>query len=541
MVVGEKEAQNTQVTILDEKDGEITKSLAEFQNDYNKALKEAENTLKNQEKTEKAIQEKKKKIKELEEERAKNLTKIKGLESQGNKLKKQGARHQNKANKYLEDANKLIEENSEKDEKIAKFKQEIEESENALVKNTENAVTAAGRLGAAQEQILSAKEEQAVKDAKNIGVNDNQIEELQKQGDLEAQLFNDEVAREQALKEQEEAEQARLEAKKDQQQAYGLAIQGVTQSISGAAMAVQGFQALGSIWSNEDLSLGEKFSSSLMSITSIIGGVSQAMSGAKQMAQQFGKAIELSGVQTDKASKIKKAATQRDIANDNKKKASNLSTAISNIGTSFSEALKLPFPANIVVLASYIAVGASILSMIGGALGSIGQIAGIGNGKEENKKTAEADYEELNKTQETIEKNEKLANSYSQALKQFQTTGEGKEDLAKATLELAEAYDIEGAALANLSGDYSQFNKNLEKARKEENLSLKNASISSAKSFAKVIYDEDLLEKGWGGNGLGGNTFTDTLQSNLFNVDKILKESEYFSVNGKNIEIMANK
>jgi hypothetical protein len=60
-----------------------------------------------------------------------------------------------------------------------------------------------------------------------------------------------------------------------------------------------------------------------------------------------------------------------------------------------------------------------------------------------------------------MEANNKLAQTYKDALKKVEETGEGKEELIKATRELAEAYDIEGAALANLSGDYEDFNKKL--------------------------------------------------------------------------------
>ena len=75
---------------------------------------------------------------------------------------------------------------------------------------------------------------------------------------------NHELKTQADLQEEEAAKnaQALLDAKRQKEQAYGLAIQGVTQTISGAAMAVSAFQSLGSIWKNEDLSFGEKLTSS---------------------------------------------------------------------------------------------------------------------------------------------------------------------------------------------------------------------------------------------------------------------------------------
>jgi hypothetical protein len=42
-------------------------------------------------------------------------------------------------------------------------------------------------------------------------------------------------------------------------------------------------------------------------------------------------------------------------------------------------------------------------------------------------------------------------------LETYKETGEGKEELDEITNSLAEAYDLEGAALAKLSGKYEDY------------------------------------------------------------------------------------
>jgi hypothetical protein len=52
-----------------------------------------------------------------------------------------------------------------------------------------------------------------------------------------------------------------------------------------------------------------------------------------------------------------------------------------------------------------------------------------------------------------------------ESLKAYKETGEGKDELDEITNSLAEAYGLEGAALAKLSGEYSNYQSVLNKAK----------------------------------------------------------------------------
>jgi hypothetical protein len=68
----------------------------------------------------------------------------------------------------------------------------------------------------------------------------------------------------------------------------------------------------------------------------------------------------------------------------------------------------------------------------------------------------------------------------------------------------------------------------MDDAIKEQNRKTINASITSANSLAKVIYDKNTLEDAdWGGNGLGGYTFTGELSSSLSKTKDIIDASKF--------------
>ena len=61
-----------------------------------------------------------------------------------------------------------------------------------------------------------------------------------------------------------------------------------------------------------------------------------------------------------------------------------------------------------------------------------------------------------------------LMTQYKQALSTYEKTGENEQELIDITTKLTDAYDIQGGALAALTGDYKQLTKSLQEARKAE-------------------------------------------------------------------------
>ena len=115
------------------------------------------------------------------------------------------------------------------------------------------------------------------------------------------------------------------------------------------------------------------------------------------------------------------------------------------------------------------------------------------------KEAAKASNEQAEKSKEQIKSNTDLVRSMEEVLETYKKTGEGKEDLDEITNSLAEAYDLEGAALAKLSGKYEDYQTVLEKARKKQIEELENYRQDTEK--AKDDQREALLYTAREGNG----------------------------------------
>ena len=108
--------------------------------------------------------------------------------------------------------------------------------------------------------------------------------------------------------------------------------------------------------------------------------------------------------------------------------------------------------------------------------------------EEKAKKTKEI----ADASNEALETNKNLVAEMQTALKKYKETGEGKEDLDKKTQALAEAYGIEGAALAQLTGKYSDYEKVLNTAK---NRYIEEAEQNTKKSENAVRAAEKKLRR----------------------------------------------
>lgn len=112
---------------------------------------------------------------------------------------------------------------------------------------------------------------------------------------------------------------------------------------------------------------------------------------------------------------------------------------------------------------------------------------------QKQKEQNEAEIERINKLQEEADANKKLADSYINLYNTYKETGDGKDQLVDITDQLVEKYNLEGAALARLTGDYDALTDSIKKARSQELESLiseTNRQIYAAeRNIFPSIYD----------------------------------------------------
>lgn len=134
-------------------------------------------------------------------------------------------------------------------------------------------------------------------------------------------------------------------------------------------------------------------------------------------------------------------------------------------------------------------------------------------------------------TKSEIEANEELIASYREALQTYQETGEGKAELNQRALEAAEALDIEGAAVANLTGNYEALNAAIAaKEREQTNKKLSNA-VTAQSTYGELF--ENAMREGRGRKS-GSNYVVDFTSSSRSNSaqDKALKNSDFYTQYG---------
>ena len=117
----------------------------------------------------------------------------------------------------------------------------------------------------------------------------------------------------------------------------------------------------------------------------------------------------------------------------------------------------------------YLLIASAVLMAIVTAIGAIS--AAWEKDTEEIKKNAEEARKAADESRAQVEANTDLIRSMKELLDTYEKTGEGKEELDKVSDALAKAYNLEGAELAKLSGEYEHYQNLLngtQDARKEE-------------------------------------------------------------------------
>lgn len=307
------------------------------------------------------------------------------------------------------------------------------------------------------------------------------------------------------------------EAKKQRADAYQQSVQGVTSALSGAYMAMSAIQSLGSLWNNDDLTFGEKMISALMSMSMLVPGLTMAWGGYKSMMEGLAKAHQKKILMTQLNAKGEKQLQKEIVKTEGASDAARADDPIENTQDATTGIIKSFKQAGI---PGAIIGGAIAAVLIGTAIAGI---AGAISKAKENaaEEKAEEDYKIAEQTIEEVKEGTEKLISYQEALAAYnKETGEGKEELAKQAEALAEAYNIEGAALAKLTGDYEAFNKKVQEKALAENTRLINNTDLSINSINHLIDTKDMFDEGDGdiSNGVFKETFDTVVSDELFNL-----------------------
>lgn len=301
--------------------------------------------------------------------------------------------------------------------------------------------------------------------------------------------------------EEPDPQQTFNEAKAEQADGYRQAVQGVTSALSGAYMAIQSIQSLGSIWSNDDLTTGEKLLSTLMSISMIIPGITSAWGGYKSMMEGLAKAQKKKQIideiqpklEKAKQNAMKKTEAQEDV-NQADDKADMAQDLIGGIAESFKQAGPLG-------------------AIIGGAIAlAIGGIAVAGIAGAISKAKSQNAQEEIDKYQEAKQESAEKQSSYStfkQEYEKWKRTGEVTDELKKSAEEAGEAFDIVETSTLVLTKNFDSLNKQIE-ALAEQDLKTIIGKGDSSERASLYLLQQSIL-KGQGHKS-GGN-LVDTMRS----------------------------
>ena len=119
---------------------------------------------------------------------------------------------------------------------------------------------------------------------------------------------------------------------------------------------------------------------------------------------------------------------------------------------------------------------------------------------------AQASIDAANAQKEEADANRELLQQTQSALATYKESGDNKEELDDLTRQLAEAYDLEGSALARLSGEYADYESVLKSAQQAQRRELE--ETLQAQEQALNAYNTKILETAREGVGhvyFGGN------------------------------------
>ena len=208
--------------------------------------------------------------------------------------------------------------------------------------------------------------------------------------------------------------------------------------------------SISKLWNDEDASTLEKITATM----GLFYQQGQLVVGMYKAMTTVGEALT--------AIKLKKAA------------AEDIDAAATKINTEVTEENTKEVNTNKIAIMShpYLAIAAIAIMAIVTAIGAAS--AAWDKHTKKIKENAEEAKKAVDESKAQVEANTDLIRSMEEALEAYKKTGERKEELDGITNSLAEAYGLEGAALAKLSGEYEDYQAVLDRARKKQIEELEN-------------------------------------------------------------------
>ena len=397
--------------------------------------------------------------------------------------------------KLLKDVNGIQQRIQEKEQELKKFTGDSEED----IKQRADLEKALGKLYDEQNEkmanLIAAKRGRVIKGAKKQGVSNENIGNALELGKEEGETADKEKLTEQEKKDIEENNRRLKEQQERERRAQNTqaTIQGVTSAMTGLYSMIQSIQSLGSIWSNDDLSLGEKIASSVMSVSMALSGLSSVQQGLN-MLKSAGITISIK----ETAQKIKNiVASKAEIA------ASKKVAAQKGIESSANAKNAMTLAISKLAAGDFVTIG---LVVAGLALAGFSVYSHFKAKKTETAKQTVEDY------QKESEKSQEKQSSY-QAFKQqydkYLQDGVVTKELEESAKTASEALGFTAAEGLLLTKNFEKLNKELAVLSTKDLEALVNQGKSAIEQQGYLL--EQSLYKGQG--HASGNKIIDTMIS----------------------------
>ncbi len=237
----------------------------------------------------------------------------------------------------------------------------------------------------------------------------------------------------------------------------------VGDQIAALSMGLNSINSIFDSFTDEDLSKLEKFSRILSSIVGLVFTLNTVAKGIKQIAPALTATAGAAGAAAGGVAASGAAAT-------------GAAGGFATLATSITGVIS--------AIAPYLVMGGLVVGVIANIIKAIDA-------------ETQAHIEELEEAQkarqETMEQryaNEELINSYKELLDIYEETGEKKSELDQAAQDMANAYGLEGSALARLSGEqenYNQLLKEAQEARQKELAQQRDDALANVKDSREVL------------------------------------------------------
>lgn len=255
-------------------------------------------------------------------------------------------------------------------------------------------------------------------------------------------------------------------------QSWAEIVVGVSRQLASLGMMMQSIQNLGSIWKNEDLTAGEKIVQTLTSLGMLIPTVTSLISAATKTRITHTMAT-VAGTEAQAKELIASKLTSHQKIIETQVVNGNTVAVIENTAAWYANPM---------------------LWVVAGITAIVAIFTVYNNSLQENTKRLEENTEKAQERVDTLKEeskqNNELITSYQEALNIYSETGENKDQLDGLTRDLAEAFDLEGDALARVSGRYEDYNALLDEANEKQQRQLElelranNRLASAAKAQA---------------------------------------------------------